>query len=138
MYFFAVYPISYELDIIPTSEYGSSSNGSCSELAFSDRICDAPCSSVLFDDIVPTLTGLNGDTWARQLLAVTTTTSIFQVTVEFAGQTGNDGMSDDNFIRSIIVILLNCPLRGIGASSISVQDIHAEDPIISIQYPAII
>ncbi len=34
-----------------------------------------PRSSVLFDDVTPTLTGLDGDMWATQLLTLNTSTS---------------------------------------------------------------
>ena len=41
----------------------------------SGRVCNAPRSSVLFDGI-PTLTGLEGDTWASQTLYSSTPSAI--------------------------------------------------------------
>ena len=52
----------------PTSVNGSSETGNCSNYA--NRACNDPASSVLFDGHIPTLTGLDGDTWASQLLTI--------------------------------------------------------------------
>ena len=52
----------------PTSVNGSSATGNCSKYA--NRACNDPVSSVLFDGHIPTLTGLDGDTWASQLLTI--------------------------------------------------------------------
>ena len=53
---------------------GSSSTGNCSNVATSTHSgqsrCDTPTSSVLFDGNIPTLTGLDGDMWASQLLTL--------------------------------------------------------------------
>ena len=50
----------------PTSVNGSSATGNCSNYA--SGACNDPASSVLFDGHIPTLTGLDGDMWASQLL----------------------------------------------------------------------
>ena len=47
---------------------GSSATGHCSNYA--NGVCNDPASSVLFDGHIPTLTGLDGDTWASQLLTI--------------------------------------------------------------------
>ena len=52
----------------PTSVNGSSATGNCSNYA--NGACNDPASSVLFDGHIPTLTGLDGDTWASQLLTI--------------------------------------------------------------------
>ena len=49
--------------------------GNCSDFVPGPTIgglsrCDAPDSSVLFDGNIPTLTGLDGDMWASQLLTL--------------------------------------------------------------------
>ena len=52
----------------PTSVNGSSVTGKCSNYA--NGACNDPASSVLFDGHIPTLTGLDGDMWASQLLTI--------------------------------------------------------------------
>ena len=57
----------------PTSVNGSSATGNCSNytnVAFANGACNDPASSVLFDGHIPTLTGLDGDMWASQLLTI--------------------------------------------------------------------
>lgn len=39
--------------------------------------------SVLFDGVTPTLTGLDGDTWARQLLVLDSNTTTLQFDINF-------------------------------------------------------
>ncbi len=56
------------------SEKESSATGHCSDVSDSGRVCNTPRSSVLFDGI-PTLTGLDGNMWATQLLTLNTSTS---------------------------------------------------------------
>ena len=65
-------------------------------------ICTDPTSSVLFDDVIPTLTGLDGD-WASQLLtlqraASTRTTVLF----DFTGTQGYVGLT------GVEVVMFNC------------------------------
>ena len=67
-YIDAVIPGRYTLSPPPTSVNGSSATGHCSNYA--SRACNDPASSVLFDEYIPTLTGLDGDTWASQLLTI--------------------------------------------------------------------
>lgn len=53
---------------------GSSSTGGCSSISAPNldgtSRCNAPSSAVLFDGYIPTLTELNGDTWADQLMVL--------------------------------------------------------------------
>ena len=77
----------------------------------SGSICNTPRSSVLFD---PTLTGLDGDMWATQLLTLNTATSI-SITFNF------DGVAIYMGVGTIEVILFTCSVRGIGVTSISIR-----------------
>ena len=54
----------------PTSVNGSSATGNCSIANYANGTCNDPASSVLFDGHIPTLTGLDGDMWASQLLTI--------------------------------------------------------------------
>ena len=53
---------------------GSMENGGCPDDDISDEnqqaTCNSPTSSVLFDGVTPTLTELDGDTWAEQLMVL--------------------------------------------------------------------
>ncbi len=65
---------------------GSSEDGNCTLVG--TRICNEPNSSVLQDGIIPTLTGLDGDMWASQLLTINSTSTItfdFQATRDYVG-----------------------------------------------------
>ncbi len=63
---------------------GSSEDGNCSLIS---KICNEPTTSFLQDGIIPTLTGLDGDMWAAQLLTISSTTNItfdFQATPNYS------------------------------------------------------
>ena len=102
------------------SESGSSATGFCSSLADSGRVCNAPLTSVLFDGI-PTLTGLDGDMWARQLLTFNTSASDASITFNFTTATDNNGITTYTGIETIEVVMYNCPMRGIGTNNIDVM-----------------
>ncbi len=87
--------------------------GHCSYVSDSGRVCNTPRSSVLFDGI-PTLTGLDGDMWATQLLTLNTSTSS-SITFNFNGVANYVG------VGTIEVILFTCSVRGIGVTSISLH-----------------
>ena len=55
-----------------TSVNGSSAAGHCSNSVpiAGNRVCREPASSILLDGNIPTLTGLDGDMWASQLLTL--------------------------------------------------------------------
>ena len=74
---------SYEWNVSAVSESYSSETGHCSNVSDSGRVCNAPCSSVLFDGI-STLTGLEGDMQASQLLMLNTSTSSVSITFDFS------------------------------------------------------
>ena len=96
---------------------GSSATGNCSTFSSThNRLsrCDAPTSSVLFDGNIPTLTGLDGDMWASQLLTLQTTNEdrrdiIFDFT----------GSSNSQFrVGRVELVMFNCPDMGIALQNI--------------------
>ncbi len=95
------------------SERGSSATGHCSNVSDSGRVCNTPRSSVLFHGI-PTLTGLDGDMWATQLLTLSTSTSS-SITFNF------NGVAKYVDVGTIEVILFTCSVRGIRVTSISIH-----------------
>ena len=114
-----VTPGEYELSDNVISESGSSATGFCSSLSDSGRVCNAPLTSVLFDGI-PTLTGLDGDMWARQLLTFDTSVSPTSITFNFTIARYNNGITTYTGVETIEVVMFNCPTRGIGASNIAI------------------
>ena len=95
---------------------GSSVTGNCSNVTFGSVIsmiarCNSPTSSVLFDGNIPTLTGLDGDMWANQLVTLQTTNSfrreiIFDFTASFFR------------VRRVELVMFNCPEWGIAVQTI--------------------
>ena len=114
-----VYPGEYELSNNVISDSGSSATGFCSSLADSGRVCNAPLTSVLFDGI-PTLTGLDGDMWARQLLTFNMSVSSTSITFNFTTAIDNNGITTYTGVETIEVVMFNCPTRGRGASDIAI------------------
>ena len=101
------------MSVPAVSEIGSSETGRCSDVSDSGRVCNAPCSSVLFDGI-PTLTGLEGDMWASQLLTLNTSTSSASITFDFTNPTDRIGQVEYYAGVSVIeVVMFNCPATGI-------------------------
>ena len=98
---------------------GSSATGHCSSISRTGvrSTCTDPTSSVLFDGDIPTLTGLDGDMWASQLLTLQRTT-ITRPTVifDFTDTQGYVGLSG-----RLEVVMFNCPNMGISASTIRVR-----------------
>ena len=115
----SVYPGFYELNAVTVSESGSSETGHCSDVSNSGRVCNAPRSSVLFDGI-PTLTELEGDIWASQLLTLNTSTSSASITFDFRNPTDRGGSTVYIGVTVIEVVMFSCPLKGIGTTSIGV------------------
>ena len=98
---------------------GSSATGNCSSVNSTGVIstCTDPTSSVLFNGVIPTLTGLDGDMWASQLLTLQRTTSTralvlfdFTDTPDYVGLSGR-----------LEVVMFNCPEKGISAATIRVS-----------------
>ena len=100
---------------------GSSAIGHCSNVTSTEvmtSICADPTSSVLFDGVIPTLTGLDGDNimWASQLLTFQTTDTRASVLFDFTDTPGYVGLSG-----RLEVVMFNCPEKGISAPTIRVS-----------------
>ena len=93
---------------------GSSSTGRCSSYIISNsrQNCLIPTSSVLFDGNVPTLTGLDGDMWASQLLTINTTANTASITFDFTDTPDYTG------VGRVEVVMFNCPDWGISVRTI--------------------
>ena len=117
----AVIPSSYiTIDAQTVSVNGSSTTGNCSSVTSNGVIstCTDPTSSVLFDGVIPTLTGLDGDMWARQLLTLRRQLSInarSTVLFDFTDTQGYVGLSG-----RLEVVMFNCVERKISASAIRI------------------
>ncbi len=93
---------------------GSSEDGNCSLIL---TTCNEPTTSVLQDGIIPTLTGLDGDMWASQLLTINTEddSSIIDkidITFDFQAKLNYIG------VERVEVVMFNCPEWGISVDSI--------------------
>ena len=88
---------------------GSSSTGRCSSFITSNsrHHCLTPTSSVLFDGNVPTLTGLDGDMWASQLLTINTTANTAEINFDLTLTPDYTG------VGRVEVVMFNCPEWGI-------------------------
>ena len=80
---------------------GSSATGGCSDvlsyLTTSYSTCATPTSSVLFDGVNPTLTALDGNSWAEQLMII-------------QGSSENYfSFTDITRVRRLEVVMFNCP-----------------------------
>jgi hypothetical protein len=116
-----VVPPSY---IFPTAETvsvnGSSAVGHCSDVtigfgAATLSRCNTPTTSVLFEGNIPTLTGLDGDMWASQLLT-------FDATVTSRRDIISDFTSVPIYVgvERIELVMFNCPEKGISVQTISI------------------
>ena len=98
---------------------GSSATGHCSSVSRTGTIstCTNPTSSVLFDGVIPTLTGLDGDMWASQLLTLQRAASTRPLVLfDFTDTPGYVGLSG-----RFEVVMFNCPYMGISARTIIVS-----------------
>ena len=96
---------------------GSSATGLCSSITDDDNgisTCQDPASSVLFDRNIPTLTGLDGDMWARQLF--TTHGTPATITFDFTETPGFVG------VRRVEMVLFNCPQWEISVERITLSN----------------
>ena len=112
----AVFPSSYFEFFPAMSVNGSSATGNCSSFAIGPLlvICDAPASSVLFDGNIPTLTGLEGDMWASQLLTLQTTNQVRRnITFDFRDTPGFIG------VARVELVMFNCPEWGISVQTVT-------------------
>ena len=97
---------------------GSSAIGNCSSVAIftSNELsrCDTPTSSVLFDGNIPTLTGLDGDMWASQLLTLQTTNQArSEIVFDFTGSTNSEFI-----VERVELVMFNCPERRVAVQTI--------------------
>ena len=74
--------------------------------SISRQNCLTPTSSVLFDENVPTLTGLDGDMWASRLLTINTTANTAEITFDFTATPDYTG------VGKVEVVMFNCPEWG--------------------------
>ena len=114
-------PSSYiTIDNETVSVSGSSATGHCSSVSSTGVIsnCTDPTSSVLFDGVIPTLTGLDGDMWASQLLTLQRRlSSVYHpfVLFDFTDTAGYVALTG-----RLEVVMFNCPEQEISASAIIV------------------
>ncbi len=92
---------------------GSSEDGNCSLLA--TTLCNEPTTSVLQDGIIPTLTGLDGDIWASQLLTINTDSPTTDITFDFEATLDYVG------VERVEVVMFNCPEWGISVDRITLR-----------------
>ena len=95
---------------------GSSTTVHCSNVTLGKydamSTCNTPASSVLFDGNIPTLTGLDGDTWASQLMILHQFGyNAFNIEAHFSYRR----------VGRIEVTIFNCPQWGTGVQSIQVR-----------------
>ena len=100
---------------------GSSPTGNCSG-SFSRVMGISRCqelnSSVLFDGHVPTLTGLDGNMWASQLLTIQTTQSLTTVAFDFTDTP-----------ERVEMVMFNCPQWGITSTTITLTGATARGQV---------
>ena len=103
-----MFPAEYSyIQVDVTEMNGSSSSLGCSNTRFNTdgtATCRAPFTSVLFDERIPILTGLDGDMWARELLIMRTRLNrLASLNFDFTGTPlGFPG------VRRLEVVLFNC------------------------------
>ena len=123
--FCLVYPERYTF-LTGTSVNGSSHTGNCSRLQNDNTMTTSfqpPNSGVLFDGRVPTLTGLDGDMWASQLLTINTAQSLIFVIFDFTDTPGYVG------IQRVEVVMFNCPQWGIASTTITLTGATARGQV---------
>ena len=109
--------VSYYTILVRTAN-GSSQTGHCEDAwqLIGVVACSHPETSVLFDGNIPTLTGLDGDTWAAQLLTLNTS--------NLASLEEKKAVLRFNFAKNngrLEMVLFNCPEWGIATSRITIQ-----------------
>ena len=104
---------SYSGGRVIRSANGSSVTGGCSNIRFEANgvTCSRPTSSILFDGNIPTLTGLDGDMWASQLLTVEAPGNSVEFTFDFTDTPGYTGVGGAE------VVMFNCPEWGISVET---------------------
>ena len=90
---------------------GSSSTGRFNSSTIRQN-CLTPTSGVLCDGNVPTLTGLDGNMWASQLLTINTIANTAEITFDFTN------IPDYTGVERVEVVMFNCPEWGISVTTI--------------------
>lgn len=80
--------------------------------------CLTPQESILYDGDIPTLTGLDGDMWANQLLTLQPSRPGITTLVAFNFK----GLPDYSGVTRVEVAIFNCPEWGISVQSISLLE----------------
>ncbi len=105
---------------------GSSEDGNCSLLV---TTCNEPTTIVFYnlvqDRIIPSLTELDGDMWASQLLTLNTDYPITDIGFDFRATPDYAG------VERVEVVMFNCPEWGISVESII---LHESADIASIRH----
>ena len=80
--------------------------------------CTEPATTVLFDGVIPTLTGLDGDMWASQLLTLeTTSTADNTATVLLNFATAPTSAQ----VERVEIVMFHCPQWGISTQEIVIN-----------------
>ena len=126
-YSLIVYPERYTF-LTGTSVNGSSPTGNCFNVSMDDTqtTCLQPTSSVLFDGCIPTLTGLDCDMWASQLLTLQTMRSLTIVIFDFTDTPGYDR------VERIEVVMFNCPQWRIASTTITLTGATARGQVFNV------
>ncbi len=103
---------------------GSSEDGNCSLV--DTRICNEPTTSVLQDGSISTLTGLDGDLWASQLLTINTESPNTDITFDLQATPDYVG------VKRVEVVMFNCPEWGISVNSIILHGFNTTTSIGSV------
>ncbi len=118
---------------------GSSRTADCSNVinfVGGTFICPEPSSSVLHDGDIPTLTGLDGNMWARPLLTIQPARPGITTLVAFEFI----GVPDYTGVNRVEVSMFNCPQWGISVQSISMleaRDVSLSGTIIATIFPTV-
>ena len=126
-------PASFNFPTAETvSVNGSSQDGSCSTTITAPSIfrlskCLTPTSSVLFDGNIPTLTGLDGDMWASQLLTL-------QIHNEERRDIISDFTDTSNYtgVDRVELVMFNCPEWGVSVRDIQLLVAPTLDALLSV------
>ena len=113
--FLVIIPSAYTSPTPATSVNGSSATGNCASSTSGTITCADQASSVLFDGHIPILTGLDGNTWASQLLTIQTTAEATSVDITFDFH----DTPDFTTVERVEVVMFNCPQWGIGVETIA-------------------
>lgn len=124
-----VVPLHYDYTTLGVlAANGSSVTGSCSSVTHllnSKSRCSSPDSSVLFDGIIPTLTALDGDSWARPLMIlqqpIAGPVNFGRYSIDFTFD------SEGPDVRRAEITVFNCPQWGAGLTYLEIITLRPTD-----------